>query len=365
MKRAVFLLFTLFSVAAVSAQQSGVPVRVGVVQQQDVPVWLRGLGQVKAKQSVEIRSQVDGLLQQLLVEEGQMVKQGDLLAVLDDRTILAAHAQAKAQYQVVQAQLEVARLDLKRYQALGKTQAIARQNLEQQQALVAQLEAQLQSVQASIHAQDVQLSFTRIHSPVSGLVGIRNVDVGNYVRPSDAQGLFSVVQLDPISVEMAVPQQLLPKLQRLMVVAQQKPVPVQAFGLDGSQLLAEGQLKVLDNRVSSSGTVRIKADFANADHQLWPEQSLTLAVRQERLTGAVTVPGKALQQGPDGPYVWLNDAGKAKIQPVTLVLKERDLVVVQGVTPGQQVVVDGQSRLKAGAALAIQSAESAVAESKQ
>ena len=221
--------------------QAGVPVVVAAVTAQDVPVWLRGIGQVKPQQSVEIRPQVDGLLQQVLVREGDMVQAGQLLATLDDRAIKAALAQAQAQRAVAEAKLNVAKRDLKRYQNLSQSQAISAQQKDQQQATVQQLQAELQSVEAQINAQQVQLSFTQIHAPIAGQVGIRNVDAGNYVRPSDTQGLFSVVQLDPISVEMALPQAQLPQLQQLMQqVRQQQAVPVEAFVRDGGDKLASG-----------------------------------------------------------------------------------------------------------------------------
>ncbi|WP_206099391.1 efflux RND transporter periplasmic adaptor subunit [Rheinheimera riviphila] len=330
-----------------------VPVQLAQVQVQDVPVWLRGLGQVKPQQSVEIRSQVDGLLQEILVQEGQLVTAGQLVARIDDRAINAALSQAKAELDVVQAQLDSAKRDLQRYQDLRQSQAISAQQKDQQQAQVQQLQAELRRVQATIHAQQVQLSFTQIISPISGQVGIRNVDAGNYVRPSDSQGLFSVVQLDPISVEMALPQARLPQLQLLMQqIRQQQPVVVQAYLQDGAELLATGKLTVVDNRVASgSGTIRVKADFANPDHRLWPAQSVVVAVNTEQLKQALTVPVKAVQQGPQGSFVWKVEQGKATVQPIQLLHSEGVLAVVTGVSAGQQVVVDGQSRLRPGATI--------------
>jgi membrane fusion protein, multidrug efflux system len=330
-----------------------VPVQLAQVQVQDVPLWLRGLGQVKPQQSVEIRSQVDGLLQEILVQEGQLVESGQLLARIDDRAINAALAQAKAELDVVQAQLDSARRDLQRYQDLRQSQAISAQQKDQQQAQVQQLQAELRRVQATIHAQQVQLSFTQITSPISGQVGIRNVDAGNYVRPSDTQGLFSVVQLNPISVEMALPQARLPQLQLLMQqIRQQQPVVVQAYLQDGAELLATGTLTVVDNRVASgSGTIRVKADFANPDHRLWPAQSVVVAVNTEQLKQALTVPVKAVQQGPQGSFIWRVEQGKATVQPIQVLHSEGALAVVTGVSAGQQVVVDGQSRLRPGATI--------------
>jgi len=328
-----------------------VPVQLAQVQVQDVPVWLRGLGQVKPQQSVEIRSQVDGMLQEILVQEGQMVEAGQLLARIDDRAIKAALAQANAELDVVQAQLDSAKRDLQRYQDLRQSQAISAQQKDQQQAQVQQLQAELRRVQATIHAQQVQLSFTQINSPISGQVGIRNVDAGNYVRPSDTQGLFSVVQLNPISVEMSLPQARLPQLQLLMQqIRQQQKVTVEAYLQDGAELLATGTLTVVDNRVASgSGTIRVKADFANPEHRLWPAQSVVVALNTAQLSQALTVPVKAVQQGPQGSFVWKVEQSKATVQPIQLLHSEGTLAVVTGVSAGQQVVVDGQSRLRPGA----------------
>ncbi len=346
------------AIAQQKPQAQAVPVVVATVTAQDVPVWLRGIGQVKPQQSVEIRPQVDGLLQQVLVREGEMVSAGQLLATLDDRAIKAALAQAKAQRAVVEAKLNVAKRDLQRYQNLSQSQAISAQQKDQQQANVQQLQAELQSVDAQINAQQVQLSFTQIHAPISGQVGIRNVDAGNYVRPSDSQGLFSLVQLDPISVEMALPQAQLPQLQQLMQqVRQQQAVPVEAFVQDGGEKLASGTLAVVDNKVSAgSGTIRIKADFANPTQVLWPAQTVVVALRSKLLTQALTIPVKALQQGPQGAFVWSVDGDKAKVLLVQVLESTETVVVVSGVSAGQQVVVDGQSRLRPGATVLIKTA---------
>ncbi|MBU1621257.1 MAG: efflux RND transporter periplasmic adaptor subunit [Gammaproteobacteria bacterium] len=343
------------SCAVVAQQSPAVPVKTAVVQQQAVPVWIRAIGQVKAQQSVEIRPQVDGVLQRILVEEGQLVQAGDLLAVIDDRSIKAALEQAKAQLSVVQAQLDVARLDLKRYQNLRKDQAVSAQMADQQQAIVQQLEAELRSVQATINAQQVELSFTQILSPIAGQVGIRNVDAGNYVRTSDASSLFSVVQLDPISIEIALPQSRLAGLQLLMrQIRQKQTVPVLAYLKEGADPLAQGQLTVVDNRVTSAtGTIRVKADFANPDSALWPNQSVVIALQSKVLENALTIPAKALQQGPQGAFVWFDDQGKAATAAVDVVLQDKNQVVVTGVTAGQQVVVDGQSRLRRGSELKV------------
>lgn len=352
----IMMLCSLLLALPTLAQQASVPVSVAAVTSADVPVWLNSLGQVKPLQSVEIRPQVDGLLQQVLVREGEQVRPGQLLATLDDRAIRAALAQATAELEVVKAQLQIARRDLQRYQDLKRSQAVSAQLIDQQQAQVLQLQAQQRQVEAAIEAQQVQLSFTQIKSPLAGQVGIRNVDAGNYVRPTDTAGLFSVVQLDPISIEMALPQSALPALQQLMAqVRAGETVPVQAFVQDGGALLATGQLSVIDNKVAAgTGTVRVKADFSNPAQQLWPAQTVVTAVRTALLRAALTVPARAISQGPDGSFVWLAEQGKAKTQPVELLLHQGDIAVVKGLQSGQLVVTDGQSRLRPGAALSVQ-----------
>jgi len=205
---------------------AAVPVQVINVVEEDVPRYVTGIGSVLSLQSVVIRPQVDGILTRLMVKEGQQVKQGDLLATIDDRSIRAALEQAKAQLSQSQAQLDMAQVDLKRYKLLTVDNSISKQQYDQQQALVNQLKATAQGNQASINAAQVQLSYTQIRSPVTGRVGIRNVDEGNFLRVSDATGLFSVTQIDPVSVEFSLPQQMLPTLHDLL--ASTTPAPVNA-----------------------------------------------------------------------------------------------------------------------------------------
>ncbi len=342
-------LFSEQSVAQQKTEGPKVPVVLATSELQDVPVWLRAVAQVKSLKSVEIRPQIDGVLQQILVQEGQFVQQGQLLAVLDDRAPKAALAQAKAQLSLVQAKLAVAKRDLQRFVDLSQSQAISAQQKDQQQALVQQLIAEVASSEAAITAAEVQLSFTQILSPVAGQVGIRNVDVGNYVRPTDSAGLFSVIQQSPISVEMAVPQANIPELQVLSKIMHQQTIPAQVYAQDGSQQLASGKLSVIDNKVGAgSGTIRVKAQFANDDQALWPGQTVVMAVRSKLLSQVVTIPVKALQQGPQGSFVWQVVENKASPKPINVVFSNEQLVVVTGIAPGTVIVLDGHSRLRPG-----------------
>ncbi|MCX7079026.1 MAG: efflux RND transporter periplasmic adaptor subunit, partial [Pseudomonas sp.] len=210
---AVAILFLTRPTATQLAAPTAIPVRVISVEQKDVPRYVSGIGSVLSLHSVIIRPQIDGILTKLWVKEGQLVKSGDLLATLDDRSIRTNLDQARAQLGQNQAQLQVAEVNLKRYKLLSVDDGISKQTYDQQQALVNQLKATAQGNQAAIDAAQVQLSYTQIHSPVTGRVGIRTVDEGNFLRMSDTQGLFSVTQIDPIAVEFSLPQHMLPTLQ--------------------------------------------------------------------------------------------------------------------------------------------------------
>lgn len=335
------------------AASSAVPVRVVSVAQQDIPRFVSGIGSVLSLHSVVIRPQVDGILTKLLVKEGQLVKAGDLLASIDDRAIRASLDQAKAQLGESQAQLQVAQVNLKRYKELSIDDGVSKQTYDQQQALVNQLKATALGNQAAIDAAQVQLSYTQIRSPVSGRVGIRNVDEGNFLRTTDAQGLFSVTQIDPIAVEFSLPQQMLPTLQGL--IAAPHPASVDAFlGADtdspAALLLGEGRLSLIDNQISAStGTIRAKAVFSNAAQTLWPGQLVTVKIQTALDKAALVVPPTVVQRGMDSHFVYRLSGDKVDVVPVHVAYQNSDLTIVTGVQPGDVLVSDGQSRLKAGA----------------
>lgn len=336
---------------------SAIPVRVVSVAQQDIPRFVSGIGSVLSLHSVVIRPQVDGILTKLLVKEGQLVKAGDLLASIDDRAIRASLDQAKAQLGESQAQLQVAQVNLKRYKELSIDDSVSKQTYDQQQALVNQLKATALGNQAAIDAAQVQLSYTQIRSPVSGRVGIRNVDEGNFLRTSDTLGLFSVTQIDPIAVEFSLPQQMLPTLQGL--IAAQHPASVDAFlGADtdspAAVLLGEGRLSLIDNQISSTtGTIRAKAEFSNATQTLWPGQLVTVKIQTALDKAALVVPPTVVQRGMDSHFVYRLNGDKVDVVPVHVAYQNSDLTIVTGVQPGDVLVSDGQSRLKAGAQVAV------------
>ena len=327
-----------------------VPVKVVRVSAEDVPRFVTGIGSVRSLQSVVIRPQVDGILTRVLVKEGQQVKAGELLATLDDRSIRASLEQARAQLAQSRAQLEVARLDLKRYRQLSADNGVSRQTLDQQQALVNQLDATLLGNQASINAAQVQLSYTRIHSPVTGRVGIRNVDEGNFLRVTDTGGLFYVTRIDPVAVEFSLPQHMLPTLQGL--VSNPARAPVKAYLGDGNDglLLGEGELALIDNQVlAGTGTIRAKAQFANPKELLWPGQLVTVKIQTGIEYAALKVPPQVVQRGIDQHYVYRVTADdKAEVLPVNVLYQDSDMTLISGPGAGDALVSDGQSRLRPG-----------------
>lgn len=333
------------------AAPTAIPVRVVSVQQQDVPRYACGIGTVLSLHSVVIRPQVDGILTRLLVKEGQLVKSGDLLATIDDRSIRANLDQARAQLAQNQAQLQVAQINLKRYKLLSVDDGISKQTYDQQVALVNQLNATAQGNQAAIDAAQVQLSYTQIRSPVSGRVGIRTVDEGNFLRMSDTQGLFSVTQIDPIAVEFSLPQQMLPTLQQL--IGAQDPAAVKAFlGADSNSagaLLGNGHLTLIDNQINTgTGTIRAKAEFSNAQQQLWPGQLVTVKIQTALDRNALTVPPTVVQRGLDQHFVYRVKGQQVEVVPVQVVYQDSGLNIISGVQAGDVLVSDGQSRLKPG-----------------
>lgn len=326
-----------------------IPVHVITVVKEDVPRYVTGIGSVLSLHSVIVRPQVDGILTKLLVKEGQLVKAGDLLATIDDRSIRATLEQAQAQLGQSQAQLDVAQIDLKRYRLLTTDNGISKQTFDQQQALVHQLQATSLGNQASINASQVQLSYTQIRSPVSGRVGIRNVDEGNFLRVSDTDGLFSVTQIDPISVEFSLPQQMLPTLQTLVHAS--KPAVVKAYIGDSENgtLLGEGKLTLIDNQVTATtGTIRAKAEFSNAAEKLWPGQLVTIQIQTAIDRDALKVPPQVIQRGMDQHFAYRVNGDTVDVVPVEVLYQDSKLTLIKGPNAGDVLVSDGQSRLKPG-----------------
>lgn len=364
---ALVLWFVLKPVTAKPSAPAAVPVRVVSVVQKDVPRFASGIGTVLSLHSVVIRPQIDGILTQLLVKEGQLVKKGDLLATIDDRSIRASLDQARAQLGESQAQLAVAQVNLKRYKLLSVDDGVSKQTYDQQQALVNQLKATAQGNQAAIDSAQVQLSYTQIRSPVSGRVGIRNVDEGNFLRTSDTNGLFTVTQIDPIAVEFSLPQQMLPTLQRLIAAPEQALVKAY-IGADGAtgELLGEGRLSLIDNQINANtGTLRAKAEFNNAAQRLWPGQLVTLKIQTALDKDALVVPPTVVQRGLEQHFVYRIKGDKVESVPVVMVYQDSDMHIIKGVNAGDQLVSDGQSRLKPGSHIQVLSDPPALAKTSE
>lgn len=331
------------------------PVPVGVVraEQRDVAHMASGIGTVESLHNVTLRPQVEGVLAEVLFKEGQMVRKGDLLARIDDRPFAAALAQAQAEKARNQAQLRAAEQDLNRYENLVKEEAISRQTVEQQQGTVGELRAAVNASDAAIAAAQVQMSFTRITAPVSGRIGLRRVDPGNLVRAADADGLVTVTQIAPISVLFSLPQTLVPSIQPLLKL--EGGALVTAFDRDNGTRLAEGRLSMIDNQIdATTGTIKLRANFDNADGSLWPGQFVTVRLQIGMSAKATVVSPRAVKQGLDGPFVFRVANGKAEVVPVTVGhVTDREAVIVKGVAPGETIVFDGQSRLKDGSTVKI------------
>lgn len=346
-----------------------VPVKVATVLVQDQALSLSAVGQVQAARQAVVKSRIDGLLTEVNFTEGQQVRQGQVLARLDDRSLRAQVAQAEAELRRLQAQLALAQLDLRRYQDLAAQSAVSTQQRDQQQAQVAQLQAQVQSQQASLSQIQTQLSYTVITAPFSGRVGLRLVDVGNIVRPLDAQGIVTLAQTDPLMVVFNVPQTRLSDVRQAM--SQPQGAVVSVAEREGGPTLAKGRLRSADNAVDAgTGSLKLKAELAPAQargDRLWPGQFVTVQLDTGAIAGALTVPATAVQRGLKGPFVWRvtkAEAGaQAQMVPVQPRWQSDTWVVVaprtDGLKPGDQVVVDGQSLLKPKAAVKVLAAASA------
>ncbi|MBC3270082.1 efflux RND transporter periplasmic adaptor subunit [Pseudomonas sp. SWRI81] len=336
---------------------TAIPVRVVAVSAKDVPRYTSGIGSVLSLHSVVVRPQIDGILTKILVKEGQLVKAGDLLATIDDRSIRASLDQARAQLGESQAQLQVALLNLKRYKLLSVDDGVSKQTYDQQQALVNQLKATAQGNQAAIDAAQVQLSYTQIRSPVTGRVGIRTVDEGNFLRMTDTLGLFTVTQIDPIAVEFSLPQQMLPTLQGLLNDPQKAPVKAYiGADTDGetANLLGEGHLTLIDNQINANtGTLRAKAEFANASQKLWPGLLVTVKIQTAVDKDSLVVPPTVVQRGLEQHFVYRVNGDKVEAVPVQMVYQGSGQDIIKGVNAGDVLVTDGQSRLKPGSTVQV------------
>jgi multidrug efflux system membrane fusion protein len=334
-----------------------VPVVAALARRSDVPVYLDGVGTIRALNTVTVRSQVDGKLLSVNYTEGQQVVRGYVLAQIDPTTYQAAYDQAVAKKGLDEATLANARLDLDRYMKLAASNSVPRQQLDTQKMTVAQQEAQVKLDQAQIDNAKAILDYTNIVAPISGRTGIRQVDQGNIVHASDANGIVVITQLQPISVLFTLPQQQLGDVNRAFAGG---ALPVDAFGPDNKTVIATGELKVVDNQVDpTTGTIKLKAEFANQDLQLWPGGFINVRLLINTLKGVVVAPTAAVQRGPSGTFVYVvQQDNKVAVRPVTVSQQDEiQAVLAKGLEADERVVTTGFARLTAGAAVTVTNAE--------
>lgn len=335
-------------------------VRVVPVELGSLNVRLHSIGTVTALNTVVVRSRVAGVLDKVLFEEGAMVAAGDTLAQIDPAPFEAQLAQAEGQLQQNRAQLENAEVDLKLYQGLYAEDSIARQQLDSQAALVRQLRGAQKTGQAEVDDARLQLSWTTIKAPIAGRLGLRRVDAGNLITANEEEGLVTITQTQPIAVFFTVPEVKVGALRRAMAEADSALV-VEALSRDEQEVMATGTLQSLDNQIdTATGTLRIKAVFANADEALFPNQFVNVRLRLAQIDDVLTIPSDAVQHGSQGDYVYVVENGKAYLRTVALGASDADRVaVVSGLTTGAQVVLEGLDRLRDGRPVVVEGQEAA------
>jgi membrane fusion protein, multidrug efflux system len=323
-----------------------VPVKIAAVEKADFPVYLTGLGTVQGFNTVLVRTRVDGQINKIDFREGQFVKEGDTLVEIDPRPFQAALDQAKAKKAQDEANLANAKLDLQRFTLLGEF--ATRQQTDTQRSQVAQLTAQIEADQAAIDNAQTQLDYATVKAPISGIVGIRQVDVGNIVNAATQTGIVSIAQIEPIAVIFTAPEDQLPDIKAALAAS---PPKVIALSTDGKKMLSTGTLALINNQVdTTSGTIRLKAVFDNKDHALWPGQSVSTRLLVATLKDATVMPDDAVQHGNDGLYAFsVNAENKAELRRIK-VTKSIDgrSVVDEGLSPGERVITSGQYRVQPG-----------------
>ena len=326
------------------------PVQAVVVKPGDIDITLAALGTVTARSTVTVKPRVDGQLVRINFREGERVKAGEVLAEIDPRPFQAQLDQVSGQLARDQALLANAQLDLERYRGLLAKDSIAKQQVDVQEAQVRQYEGVVKADQALVDSAQLQLSFTKVTAPLAGRLGLRQVDVGNMVRSSDAAGLVVITQTQPINVLFTIPSdKLSPVVSRLRAG---ESLTVEAFERDGKAKLATGHLQTVDNQIdTATGTVKLKAEFANADDRLFPNQFVNVRLRVETRKEALLIPLAALQRGTKGSFVYVVGPESAvSVRPVVPGPASGDVVAIeQGLAAGEQVVTDGLDKLREGA----------------
>ena len=345
-----------------------VPVVGGTVTSHDVPIYLRGVGTVIAYNTVIVRSQIQGQITQIAFTEGQSVKAGDLLAQIDPGPYQAQLDQITATRDRDQAQLVNAQANLSRYTQLGEKGWATPQLVETQKAQVAQLQNAIKADEALIQAARIQLGYTRLTSPIPGVTGVRQIDIGNVIHPTDPSGLVVVTQLQPISVIFSLPETNLPEVQQQMAKGS---LTVLAYSQNDQIKLDEGKLDLVDNQIlQTTGTIRLKAEFPNATHRLWPGELINVWLLLDTRHDGLTVPAAAVQQGPQGSYVYvINSDNTVAVRDVKITqVSGGEALIDSGLAANEQVVTDGQYKLQVGTHVTLlhgKAAEQAKAQSAQ
>jgi membrane fusion protein, multidrug efflux system len=333
--------------------QMTVPVAVAKAEVRDLPIMLNGLGSVEAFNTVAVKSRIDGQLIKVNVEEGQEVKQGELLAEIDPRPYEVQLSQTQATLFKDQAALRDARLNLERFQQLYKDGVIPKQQFDTQGSLEAQLDGAVRADQAQVDTVKLNLVYTRITAPVSGRIGLRQIDVGNIVHASDPNGLLVITQLQPIAVIFSLPQDNLQAVSQHMSKGR---LAVDAYSRDDLTKIATGFLTTIDNQIDvTTGTGKLKAVFDNRDRSLWPNQFVNVHLLLEVKKNNIVVPSAAIQRGPQGTYVFVvKPDNTAEMRNVALSISQGNLTAIsQGLKSGEAVVTDGQDKLQPGTKVAV------------
>jgi membrane fusion protein, multidrug efflux system len=354
-----------------AAQGLATPPAVGVVattvKHGDVPIYLRGVGTVIAYNNVLVRSQITGKLIKISFHQGQTVKKGDVLAAIDPSPYQAQLDQAIANRDRDQAHLANAKIDLNRYTDLGKQKSIAYQLVDSQKAIVDQLVAIIKADGAIIESARVNLGYTNLTSPIDGVTGIRQIDIGNVIHPTDVNGLVDVTQIEPISLIFTLPEaDFVPIQERIS----QGPVTVFVDSQDGKQL-DQGKLNLIDNQIiQTTGTIRLRAEFPNTKHLLWPGQLVNARLLLDTRHDGLTVPASVVQQGPQGAYAYVvKSDNTVDIRPIKVAqISDGQALIDSGLSANERVVVDGQYKLQPGVPVTIltgRAAEEAAAQTAQ
>ena len=325
-----------------------VPVVAGTVHQGDVPIYLRGVGTVIAYNNVIVRSQITGQIVKIAFKQGQTVHQGDLLAQIDPRPYQAQLDQAIANRDRDQAQLVNAQANLSRYTSLQQKGYASTQLVETQNAQFAQLQAMVKSDEGVIEQAQTNLSYTNLTAPIDGVVGIRQIDIGNIIHPTDPNGLVDLTQIQPISLFFSLPQTDFVEIQQQMA---RGPLTVEAYSQDDKTKLDEGKLDLIDNQiVQTTGTIRLRASFPNAKRMLWPGELIDARLLLEMRHDGLTIPPSAVQQGPNGSYVWVIGSDETVQTRAVVVsqISEGQALVDSGLQANEKIVAEGQYRLVAG-----------------